>query len=41
MEFIDSTGHIFYLEDYSSYPIGFEYEQNNYVFWLENDYKSK
>jgi hypothetical protein len=41
MEFIDSTGHIFSLDDYNSYPNGYEYNENQYIFWMENEYNSK
>lgn len=34
MEFIDKTGHIFSLNSYSEYPTGYEYEENPYVFWI-------
>lgn len=40
MEFIDHTGHIFSLPDYSQYPVGYEYSENPYVFWLSDDYSS-
>lgn len=36
MEFIDHTGHLFSLPEYTSYPIGWEYEENDYVFWIES-----
>lgn len=36
MEFIDHTGHIFSLPEYSSYPIGWEYNENDYIFWIES-----
>jgi len=37
MEFIDHTGHIFSLPSYSEYPVGYEYDTNDYIFWLENN----
>lgn len=40
MEFIDHTGHIFSLPDYSQFPVGYEYSENPYVFWLSDDYSS-
>lgn len=36
MEFIDHTGHIFSLADYSTYPVGYEYDEHPYVFWFDN-----
>lgn len=41
MEFCDSTGHIFSLQDYSSYPQGYEYNENEYIFWFEAEYNTK
>ena len=41
MEFIDHTGHIFSLPHYSTYPQGYEYEENPYVFWFKDDYSSQ
>lgn len=41
MEFIDSTGHIFELEDYNFYPEGYDYNENQYVFWFDNEYNTK
>lgn len=38
MEFIDKTGHIFSMTSYDSYPTGYEYETNDYIFWLDDDY---
>lgn len=41
MEFIDHTGHIFSLPDYSKFPVGYEYSENPYVFWLSDCYSSQ
>lgn len=41
MEFIDHTGHIFNIQSYSSYPFGYEYETNDYIFWLDGEYTNK
>ena len=41
MEFIDHTGHIFSLPDYSQFPVGYEYSENPYVFWLSDNYSSQ
>ena len=38
MEFIDHTGHIFTLESYKNYPVGYEFETLPYIFWLNNQY---
>lgn len=38
MNFIDNNGHVFSLPSYNSKPIGFEYEENDYIFWI-NDSK--
>ncbi len=40
MEFIDHTGHIFSQTDWTSYPVGYEYEIGNYVFWIESSLTS-
>lgn len=40
MEFINSTGHIFSLKDWSSYPTGYEYEIDDHIFWIESDVTS-
>ena len=36
MEFVDNTGHIFSLPSFNQKPIGYEYEENDYVFWLND-----
>ena len=41
MQFIDNTGHIFEMQSYSEYPIGFEYETTPYIFWLNSEYSNK
>ena len=38
MEFIDHNGHIFSLPSYKTYPVGYEYDEQPYIFWL-NDTK--
>lgn len=40
MNFVDHTGHIFEINDYTSYPIGFEYETTPYVFWFNGEYQN-
>ena len=37
MEFIDNSGHIFSLPSYNENPIGYEYDEQPYIFWLSND----
>lgn len=41
MEFIDHTGHIFSLSEYSSYPVGYEYSEHPYIFWISDEYNSQ
>ena len=41
MNFIDHTGHIFSLESYEVEPIGYEYEENKYIFWFDSEYGYK
>ena len=36
MDFLDRTGHIFSLASYSDYPVGYEYQINDYIFWINN-----
>ena len=35
MEFIDNTGHIFSLPSFEQKPIGYEYEERDYIFWMD------
>lgn len=37
MEFIDNTGHIFSLKSYNEKPIGYEYNENPYIFWIDSN----
>lgn len=37
MNFLDNSGHIFELKSYSTKPIGHEYDENDYIFWLDSD----
>ena len=41
MEFVDNTGHIFSLPSYSEKPIGYEYDEYSYVFWIDGNNTSK
>lgn len=36
MEFIDHTGHIYTLKSFSSEPVGYQWNINKYVFWINN-----
>ena len=40
MEFLDNTGHIFTLPSYEEKPIGYEYEEQPYIFWIDNESSS-
>ena len=37
MDFIDVSGHLFTLPSYSYKPIGFEYDENEYTFWIDSN----
>ena len=39
MEFIDHNGHIFSLPSYKTYPVGYEYDEQPYIFWLNDNKK--
>lgn len=36
MNFVDNTGHIFSLPSFLYNPIGYEYEEQRYIFWFED-----
>ena len=36
MYFLDNSAHIFSLPDYSKNPVGYEYTENDYIFWFED-----
>ena len=36
MDFLDKSGHIFNLPSYKYEPIGYEFEENDYVFWVDD-----
>ena len=36
MYFLDNSAHIFELPDYTKNPIGYEYNENDYIFWFED-----
>ena len=37
MEFINNTGHIFSLPSFNEKPIGYEYEEYSYIFWIDTE----
>ena len=37
MNFIENTGHTFTLKSYNQNPIGYEYENMPYIFWMDSD----
>ena len=37
MEFLDNTGHVFSLKSYNEKPIGYEYEETPYIFWMDSN----
>lgn len=37
MNFVENTGHTFTLKSYSQKPIGHEYENMPYIFWMDSD----
>ena len=39
MNFIDHTGHIFSLPSYKAFPVGYEYDEQPYIFWLNESDK--
>lgn len=41
MQFIDHTGHLFSMPSYSSKPIGYEFDETDYVFWMNTEYSWK
>jgi len=41
MEFVDNTGHIFSLPSYKEKPIGYEYDEYSYIFWIDSNNTSK
>lgn len=36
MYFLDNSAHIFELPDYNQNPIGYEYDEQDYIFWFED-----
>lgn len=41
MNFLDRTGHIFALDSYDEYPIGYEYQETPYIFWFDTEHGYK
>lgn len=39
MEFIDKTGHIFSIKSYEQEPIGYIYNETDYIFWINDSEK--
>lgn len=39
MNFLDHTGHIFSLQSYESFPSGYEYDEQPYIFWINDNRK--
>ena len=37
MNFLDDNGRIFKLKSYNSKPIGYEYNENKYIFWINSN----
>ena len=37
MFFVDNSGHIFEITDYTKKPIGYEFDETPYVFWLSDN----
>lgn len=37
MNFVDNTGHIFNLPSFNYNPIGYEYAENRYIFWIDDN----
>jgi hypothetical protein len=40
MEFVDYTGHIFSINEYTQYPEGYLYDENPYIFWMNDKHNS-
>ncbi len=40
MYFINNSGHLFELPEYTKEPIGYEYDETPYIFWFENNDQS-
>lgn len=38
MNFLDKNGHIFNLPSYQSNPVGYEYNELDYTFWVDSEY---
>jgi len=41
MNFIDNYGHVFSLPSYDKKPIGYQYEENRYIFWINDKEENK
>ena len=40
MKFVDNYGHIFTMQSNNQFPIGYEYEESDYIFWINKDYQN-
>ena len=40
MKFIDNNGHIFTINSYNEFPVGYEYEENHYIFWINKEHQN-
>ena len=40
MKFVDNYGHIFTMPSYNQFPFGYEYEETDYIFWINKDYQN-
>ena len=36
MDFLDNSGHIFSLQSFYEEPIGYEFEETKYIFWIDS-----
>ena len=41
MDFIDNYGHVFSMPSYNKKPIGYQYEENRYIFWINDKEENK
>lgn len=40
MKFVDNYGHIFTMQSHDQFPFGYEYEESDYIFWINKDYQN-
>ena len=41
MDFIDNYGHVFSMPSYDKKPIGYQYEESRYIFWINDKEENK